>query len=176
MQTNLSNWSKFRLTVGRSQAITRTAMGRQGWLFNNTCQRLCLYFWNYNWKHINFKYKIMFYLQWKQLHGMVYNTLDHQCSIIFTIQYTNECLKECFLEGVCGETRGINKQKETWWWNEEVAASARVSGVFGVKNAEKSGPDAKKLDIGSHWWCQENGKNGRNPCCWRQIKTSPVKI
>jgi len=30
------------------------------------------------------------------------------------------------------------------------ADSARVSGVFGVKNVEKSGPDAKKLDIGSH--------------------------
>ena len=28
--------------------------------------------------------------------------------------------------------------------------SARVSGVFGVKNAEKLGPDAKKLGIGSH--------------------------
>ena len=23
---------------------------------------------------------------------------------------------------VCGETRGIDRRKETWWWNEEVAA------------------------------------------------------
>ena len=34
-------------------------------------------------------------------------------------------LKDCFLEeavDVCGETRGIARQKETWWWNEEVEA------------------------------------------------------
>ena len=34
-------------------------------------------------------------------------------------------LKDCFLEeavDVCGETRGIARQNETWWWNEEVAA------------------------------------------------------
>ena len=34
-------------------------------------------------------------------------------------------MKDCFLEeavDVCGETRGIARQKETWWWNEEVAA------------------------------------------------------
>ena len=34
-------------------------------------------------------------------------------------------MKDCFLEeavDVCGETRGISRQKETWWWNEEVAA------------------------------------------------------
>ena len=23
---------------------------------------------------------------------------------------------------VCGKTRGITRQKETWWWNEEVVA------------------------------------------------------
>ena len=36
-----------------------------------------------------------------------------------------EYLKDCFREkavDVCGETRGIARQKETWWWNEEVAA------------------------------------------------------
>ena len=34
-------------------------------------------------------------------------------------------MKDCFLGeavDVCGETRGIARQKETWWWNEEVAA------------------------------------------------------
>ena len=34
-------------------------------------------------------------------------------------------LKDCFLEeavDVCGETRDITRQNETWWWNEEVAA------------------------------------------------------
>ena len=34
-------------------------------------------------------------------------------------------MKDCFLEeavDVCGETRGTARQKETWWWNEEVAA------------------------------------------------------
>ena len=34
-------------------------------------------------------------------------------------------LKACFLEeavDVCGETRGVAKKKETWWWNEQVAA------------------------------------------------------
>ena len=34
-------------------------------------------------------------------------------------------MKDCFLEeavDVCGETRGIARQNETWWWNEEVAA------------------------------------------------------
>ena len=74
-----------------------------------------------------------------------------------------------------------NLQKSFFSWTATAirsnkTGSARVSDVFGVKNAEKSGPDAKKLDIGSHWWRQENGKNGRNPCCWRQIKTSPTKI
>ena len=34
-------------------------------------------------------------------------------------------LKECMLSeaiGVCGETKGISRHKETWWWNDEVAA------------------------------------------------------
>ena len=34
-------------------------------------------------------------------------------------------LKDCFLEeavDVCGETRGIARQIEIWWWNEEVEA------------------------------------------------------
>ena len=34
-------------------------------------------------------------------------------------------MKECFLDeavGVCGGTQGIARQKETRWWNEEVAA------------------------------------------------------
>ena len=34
-------------------------------------------------------------------------------------------LKECMLSeavSVCGETKGISRQKETWWWNDEVAA------------------------------------------------------
>ena len=34
-------------------------------------------------------------------------------------------LKECMLSeaiSVCGETKGISRHKETWWWNEEVAA------------------------------------------------------
>ena len=33
--------------------------------------------------------------------------------------------KECMLSeaiGVCGETKGISRHKETWWWNDEVAA------------------------------------------------------
>ena len=33
--------------------------------------------------------------------------------------------KDCFLEeavDVCGETHGIARQKEVWWWNDEVAA------------------------------------------------------
>ena len=34
-------------------------------------------------------------------------------------------LKECMLIkviSVCGETKGISRHKETWWWNDEVAA------------------------------------------------------
>ena len=34
-------------------------------------------------------------------------------------------LKECILSeaiSVCGETKGISRHKETWWWNDEVAA------------------------------------------------------
>ena len=34
-------------------------------------------------------------------------------------------LKECMLSeavSVCGETKGISRHKETWWWNDEVAA------------------------------------------------------
>ena len=34
-------------------------------------------------------------------------------------------LKGCLMEeaiAVCGETKGIKRHKETWWWNEEVAA------------------------------------------------------
>ena len=33
-------------------------------------------------------------------------------------------MKECMLSeaiGVCGETKGISRHKETWWWNDEVA-------------------------------------------------------
>ena len=33
-------------------------------------------------------------------------------------------LKECMLSeaiSVCGETKGISRHKETWWWNDEVA-------------------------------------------------------
>ena len=41
------------------------------------------------------------------------------------VEKVQKDLKECFLEeavGVCGGTRGIARRKETWWWNEEVAA------------------------------------------------------
>ena len=34
-------------------------------------------------------------------------------------------MKECMLSeaiSVCGETKGISRHKETWWWNDEVAA------------------------------------------------------
>ena len=34
-------------------------------------------------------------------------------------------LKECLMEEaieVCGETRGVRRHKESWWWNEEIAA------------------------------------------------------
>ena len=33
--------------------------------------------------------------------------------------------KECLIEEaieVCGETRGMRRHKESWWWNEEIAA------------------------------------------------------
>ena len=33
--------------------------------------------------------------------------------------------KECLIEEavvVCGETWGIRRHKESWWWNEEIAA------------------------------------------------------
>ena len=33
--------------------------------------------------------------------------------------------KECLIEEaieVCGETRGIQRHQESWWWNEEIAA------------------------------------------------------
>ena len=32
-----------------------------------------------------------------------------------------ECLTEKAIE-VCGETRGMRRHKESWWWNEEIAA------------------------------------------------------
>ena len=32
-----------------------------------------------------------------------------------------ECLTEEAIE-VCGETRDMRRHKESWWWNEEIAA------------------------------------------------------
>ena len=54
-------------------------------------------------------------------------------------------LKDCFLEeavDVCGETRGIARQKETWWWNEEVAALVKEKQLYssygkGLRSARK---------------------------------------
>ena len=36
-----------------------------------------------------------------------------------------ECLTEEAIE-VCGETRGMRRHKESWWWNEEIAALVKA--------------------------------------------------
>ena len=36
-------------------------------------------------------------------------------------RYFKECLTEEAIE-VCGETRVMKRHKESWWWNEEIAA------------------------------------------------------
>ena len=36
--------------------------------------------------------------------------------------------KECLIEEaveVCGETRGMRRHKESWWWNEEISAKEK---------------------------------------------------
>ena len=42
-------------------------------------------------------------------------------------------LKDCFLEesvDVCGDTRGVARQKDTWWWNEVAALVNEKQSLF----------------------------------------------
>ena len=53
-----------------------------------------------------------------------------------------ECLTEEAIE-VCGKTRGMRRHKESWWWNDEIAAlvkeKQRLSNCGrGLRSAEKS--------------------------------------
>jgi len=57
-------------------------------------------------------------------------------------------LKECLLdvaEEVCGKTRGRQRHRETWWWNDEVAKFVEEKRrLFKIYNKSKGGTDKQK--------------------------------
>ena len=62
---------------------------------------------------------------------------------------------------VCGETQGIARQKETWWWNEEVAALVKEK-----QRLFKLWKGPKKCRIGCR--CRKTG--GQQLCrCGRKV-------
>ena len=73
-------------------------------------------------------------------------------------------MKDCFLEeavDVCGETRGIARQKETWWWNEEVAVLVKEK-----QRLFKLWKGPKKCRVGCR--CRKTG--GQQLCrCGRKV-------
>ena len=58
-------------------------------------------------------------------------------------------LRKCLLdvaEEVCGKTRGRQRHRETWWWNDEVAELVREKRrLFGIYNKSKKRPDKRTL-------------------------------
>ena len=75
-------------------------------------------------------------------------------------------LKDCFLEeavGICGETQGIARRKETWWWNEHVVAlikeKQRLFNIWkGPKKCKKGCRCEKRVKV---VWAWEKGWKGR---------------
>ena len=61
---------------------------------------------------------------------------------------------------VCGETRGIARQNETWWWNKEVAALVKEKQrLFKLWKGHKKGKKGCRC-----------GKTGRQNLCGRGRK------
>ena len=58
-------------------------------------------------------------------------------------------LKKCLLdvaEEVCGRSRGRQRHRETWWWNDEVAELVKEKRrLFGIYNKSKSGSDKRTV-------------------------------
>ena len=78
-------------------------------------------------------------------------------------------LKDCFLEeavDVCGETRGIAKQKETWWWNEEVEALVKeMQRLFKLwKGPKKCKKGCRCGKSGGRKLCGRGRKAGNEGC------------
>ena len=78
-------------------------------------------------------------------------------------------LKDCFLEeavDVCGETRGIARQKETWWWNEEVAALVKEKQrLFKLwKGPKKCRIGCRCRKTGGQKLCRRGRKAGNKGC------------
>ena len=77
--------------------------------------------------------------------------------------------KDCFLEeavDVCGETRGIARQKETWWWNEEVAALVKEKQrLFKLwKGPKKCRIGCRCRKTGGQQLCRRGRKVGNEGC------------
>ena len=76
-------------------------------------------------------------------------------------------MKDCFLEeavDVCGETRGIARQKETWWWNEEVATLVKEKQhLFKLwKGPKKCKKGCRTANVGK--LCGRGRKSGNKRC------------
>ena len=70
-------------------------------------------------------------------------------------------LKQCLLEeavALCGVTKGISRHKETWWWNEEVAALVK-----------------EKRRLFNLLKCQQHGKNLATKESYNQAKRMAKK-
>ena len=78
-------------------------------------------------------------------------------------------MKDCFLEeavDVCGKTRGIARQKETWWWNEEVAALVKEKQrLFKLwKGPKKCRIGCRCRKTGGQQLCRRGRKVGNEGC------------
>ena len=78
-------------------------------------------------------------------------------------------MKDCFLEeavDVCGETRGIARQKEIWWWNEEVAALVKEKQrLFKLwKGPKKCRIGCRCRKTGGQKLCRRGRKAGNEGC------------
>ena len=78
-------------------------------------------------------------------------------------------MKDCFLEeavDVCGETQGIARQKETWWWNEEVAALVKEKQrLFKLwKGPKKCRIGCRCRKTGGQQLCRRGRKVGNKGC------------
>ena len=78
-------------------------------------------------------------------------------------------MKDCFLEeavNVCGETWGIVRQKETWWWNEEVAALVKEKQrLFKLwKGPKKCRIGCRCRRTGGQKLCRRGRKVGNEGC------------
>ena len=67
---------------------------------------------------------------------------------------------------VCGETRGIVRQKETWWWNEEVAALVKEKQLLFKfwKGPKKCTKGCRYRKTGGRKLCGRGRKSGNEGC------------